>query len=276
MKQYQIIFSDVDGTLLNNERGLSHNTISAVKHLKGHIPFVLVSSRMPKQMEYLQRQLGILELPLIAYNGALVREGEQVLHSTEIPLSIAEQIVLHNEETFDGQIHISLYHNDLWYAPADDFWAKCEAHNTRTEPQILSNRAAIEQWKAEGVGVHKLMLMGEEALIDEMFRLLIEQFSSDLHIYRGKETYIEVSDAKVSKLTGIKLLLEKKYHLPLSAVVAFGDNYNDLEMIEGVGCGVAVANARQEVKQVADYITTHHKEDGVAHFLKEHLVANQK
>ena len=38
MKQYQIIFSDVDGTLLNNERGLSHNTKSAVKHHKGHIP----------------------------------------------------------------------------------------------------------------------------------------------------------------------------------------------------------------------------------------------
>ena len=48
----KIIFSDVDGTLLNSERTLSQETINQVNRIKGHIPFVLVSSRMPKQMWY--------------------------------------------------------------------------------------------------------------------------------------------------------------------------------------------------------------------------------
>ena len=90
-----------------------------------------------------------------------------------------------------------------------------------------------------------------------------------MQIYRGKETYIELSDISISKLTGVKVVLDKIYHLPLSEAIAFGDNYNDLEMLEGVGCGVAVDNARDEVKAVAKHITLHHSKDGVAEFLKQ-------
>jgi hydroxymethylpyrimidine pyrophosphatase-like HAD family hydrolase len=50
----------------------------------------------------------------------------------------------------------------------------------------------------------------------------------------------------------------------MSEVVAFGDNYNDIELLEAVGWGVAVANAKEEVKAVAQEITLHHREDGVA------------
>ena len=63
--------------------------------------------------------------------------------------------------------------------------------------------------------------------------------------------------------------MDEIYHLPLSEAIAFGDNYNDLEMLESVGCGVAVDNARDEVKAVAEHITLHHSKDGVAEFLKQ-------
>jgi hypothetical protein len=74
----------------------------------------------------------------------------------------------------------------------------------------------------------------------------------------------------VSKLSAIKLLLGKDESL--KDVIAFGDNYNDIEMLENVGCGVAVANARNEVKLIADYITLENTKDGVAHFIEERLV----
>lgn len=263
----KIIFSDVDGTLLNGERTLSQMTISEVKRIKDKIPFILVSSRMPKQMSYLQKMLDTIHLPVIAYNGALVLDEGKTLHSTEINIDLIEKIVSYNEENFDDKIHISLYHNDLWYAPKYDFWAMREENNTRAKPEILPNREVLSLWKKQNIGAHKLMLMGDEALIEQMFAHLNQNFSEKLHIYRAKDTYIEVADVKVSKLTGINVLLNQKYAYDLKEVMAFGDNYNDMEMIQGVGYGIAVANAREEVKKIAYGLTFHHKEDGVAKYL---------
>jgi hydroxymethylpyrimidine pyrophosphatase-like HAD family hydrolase len=62
--------------------------------------------------------------------------------------------------------------------------------------------------------------------------------------------------------------VEKKFDIKLDEVFAFGDNYNDIEMLEGVGLGVAVGNAREEVKKVANQITLTNKEDGVAIILE--------
>lgn len=263
----KIIFSDVDGTLLDSNRTISESTIYEVNKIKDRIPFVLVSSRMPKQMGYLQKMLGTLHFPVIAYNGGLILDGEKVLSSTEIDIDLVEKIVLLNEEKFDGKIHISLYHNDLWYAPQNDFWVEREENNTKTSPEIRSNREVIKQWKSEKIGAHKLMLMGDANLIEEMFSILNKDFADKLHIYRAKDTYIEIADIKVSKLTGIKELLRQKYAFSVDEAMAFGDNYNDLEMIEGVKYGIAVANAREEVKKVAYGVTFHHKEDGVARYL---------
>ncbi|MFC2505073.1 HAD family hydrolase [Capnocytophaga ochracea] len=266
---YKIIFSDIDGTLLSGSRTLTQNTIHEVKQLKDKIPFILVSSRMPEQMYHIQKDLGIAGLPLIAYNGGLVLNGEKVLHSTTIPYSILEEVVALNEQEFNAQIHISFYYNDEWYVPANDEWAQREETITKVTPTVRPNREVLTQWKQAGHGAHKLMLMGEETLIERMFKLLNERYTEVMQIYRGRETYIELSDISISKLTGVKIVSNEIYHLPLSEAIAFGDNYNDLEMLKGVGCGVAVANARDEVKAVAKYITLHHSKDGVATFLKQ-------
>lgn len=270
----KIIFSDVDGTLLDGNRTISELTIYEVGRIKNQIPFVLVSSRMPRQMEYLREMLQVLDTPMIAYNGALVLDNEKVLHSTEIDVHQIEKIVVLNEQEFQGKIHISLYHNDLWYVPEYDFWAQREENNTRTRPQVLAPCEVISDWKAKNIGAHKIMLMGDVVLIEQMYALLQQKMADDLHIYRAKDTYIELADKKVSKLTGIKVLLEQKYGFSLAESMAFGDNYNDLEMIQGVKYGIAVGNAREEVKKVAYGVTFHHKEDGLAKYLASFFAKN--
>lgn len=271
---YKIIFSDIDGTLLSGSRTLTQNTIYEVKKLKDKMPFILVSSRMPQQMYHIQKDLGIAGLPLIAYNGGLVLNGEKVLHSVAIPLQILEDVVTLNEKEFASEIHISFYYNDEWYVPQYDQWAQREETITKVTPVVRPNREVLTAWQQAGHGAHKLMLMGEETLIDQMFLLLNEKYAHTMQIYRAKETYIEVSDISISKLTGVKVVLDEIYHLPLSEAIAFGDNYNDLEMLKGVGCGVAVDNAREEVKAVAKHITLHHTKDGVAAFLKQLIINN--
>jgi len=271
----KIIFSDIDGTLLSGLRTLSQATITEVKRLNEKLPFILVSSRMPKQMYHLQKDLGIMGLPLIAYNGGLVLNGEKVLHSAAIPLQILEELVTLNEQEFSSQIHISFYYNDEWYVPQYDQWAEREERNTLVTPIVRSNREVLTKWQQAGHGAHKLMLMGEETLIEQMFKLLNERYTEVMQIYRGRETYIELSDISVSKLTGVKIVSDEIYHLPLSEAIAFGDNYNDLSMINFAGLGVAMANAPSEIQKQANYVTYSNEEDGVAHVV-EKFILDQK
>ena len=87
----KIVCSDIDGTLLNKDRELSSKTIEVVKSISP-VPFILISSRMPRAMFHLQKELGITNLPMIAYNGALLIDQEKVLYSSEIDSKIESVI----------------------------------------------------------------------------------------------------------------------------------------------------------------------------------------
>jgi hypothetical protein len=89
-------------------------------------------------------------------------------------------------------------------------------------------------------------------------------FDKDLNSYRSNDTLIEISSKRVSKLSGIKTLLNNCLHASLEDIIAFGDNYNDIEMLQAVGLGVAVANGREEVKLAAKEISAANTDDGVA------------
>ncbi len=270
---YKLVCSDIDGTLLNKARLLSIATITEIQRIKEHIPVILVSSRMPKAMTHLQIDLGIANSPLIAYNGGLVltynTDGvSQILSSIEVPNIILNNLLKINK-TLD--IHTSLYHNDEWYVKEMDYWAKREMNNTRVTPEIANLQEVSNTWKALNKGAHKVMCMGDEDQIQILANHIQTYFSNDLNAYKTKPTYLEISSKKISKLTALSLLLESNYQVLLEEVIAFGDNYNDIDMLQGVGLGVAVANAKDEVKTIANRITHSNIDDGVAAVLRELL-----
>jgi len=260
----KLICSDIDGTLLNKERELSTRTIAAIKKHKG-IPFILISSRMPQAMRHLQQELNISHLPLIAYNGGLIVDGNNVLHSTEITVDCMASI---DEFCSSTSLHLSLYHRDEWYVPTMDYWAKREQNNTKVTPQVQQVKTTLQQWEKEEKGAHKIMCMGDEHEIDLLVSFLEKEFTDTIIGYRSKATYLEISPAAISKKTAIEYLLKTNYpELNLSNVLAFGDNYNDIEMLTSVGLGIAVQNAKTAVLAIADKTTLSNIEDGVAVFL---------
>jgi Cof subfamily protein (haloacid dehalogenase superfamily) len=263
---FKLICSDIDGTLLNKNRELSEMTIQEIKRISP-IPFVLISSRMPKAIRHLQNQLGNTTAPFIAYNGGLVLHNNQVFHSAFIDNSVLEAIIRLCAKT---GIHLSLYFEDEWYVPTIDFWAKKEENNTKVTPEVKSSKEVLCQWKNEGKGAHKIMCMGDETEIDILYKALENSFSSEIMLYRSKPTYIEISHHSVSKKTAIEVLLNNCYpEFTMKNIVAFGDNYNDIEMLKAVGLGVAVSNAIEEVLQIADKVTDTNKNDGVAKTIQE-------
>lgn len=256
------ICSDIDGTLLNSDRDLSRRLKSIISQFPKEFPVILASSRMPDAMRHLLRDLDKPTEPLIAYNGGFVLDKlGNVLDSVEIPLNLVAKIL---EMTQKTEIHVSLYNGENWYEPKEDYWAKREAQNTKVNPTWMSGDAVLDLWAKCNLGAHKVMVMGESNEISWLFGELHLAYSADLHLYRSKDTYIEIAPRKISKATALKLVLENLYDFGMEEVIAFGDNYNDIDLLQKVGWGVAVANARPEVKAVSKEITLHHKEDGVA------------
>ena len=259
----KIAFTDIDGTLLNKDRETSDELKTAVGQLvKKEIPFVLISSRMPSAMHHIQIDLQIQHTPLICYNGGLVLVDGKSIHSTEIEVDVVEYLA---ELNADKNFHISLYNHDDWYVESMDFWAKREENNTKVSPIVKPIEAVVEHWKTQQLGVHKIMCMGDKSEMDKVVNALYKRFAKRLNLYRSKDTYIEIASKEISKLTGIKTLLAAKYpDFSLKNCIAFGDNYNDIEMLEAVRVGVAVRNAKPDVLAIADVVTDSNHEDGVA------------
>ncbi len=266
--QIKLICSDIDGTLLNKDRELSDKTIFEIKRIVP-IPFILISSRMPIALKHLQEQLNILHLPLIAYNGGLVLSDGKILSSTEIAHDTTQSIYGFCK---NKSLHLSLYHFNEWYVPEMDYWAKRESNNTKVIPSVQNIETTLYHWRNENIGAHKIMIMGKASEIDALVKHIESELANDVVAYRSKDEYLEIAHRSISKKTAITTLLSHKYpEFSMENILAFGDNFNDIDMLLAVGKGVAVANGIEEVLDVADCVTLANIEDGVANYLETNL-----
>ncbi|MEO0526591.1 MAG: Cof-type HAD-IIB family hydrolase [Bacteroidota bacterium] len=264
--KYAVLCSDLDGTLLTTKNDVSEFTISQISRIKDRMQIILVSARMPKSMTYLQKRLHIEHEPIICYNGALIMKGTAEIASTFIAL---EQIAEIHRLANVFAVKLGLYYKDEWYVEESSERVEKEIRYTKATPVFRDTTLTLNHWDQKSVGAHKIMLMGKKDTTDALLHILQDRFREELHLYRSNDTLIEVAPKSVSKLSAIKSLRPNDHSL--EKVIAFGDNYNDMEMLQYVACGVAVGNARPEVKSIADHITLKNTEDGVAHYIKAHL-----
>ncbi len=263
---YKILCSDLDGTLLSTKSDVSDFAVSEISRIKNTTKIILVSARMPRSMTYLQRRLGIEDQPIICYNGALVLSRSEAVSSTIIPISLVRKICEIAKVLF---IKPGLYHSNEWYVEENTERVRKEIRYTQSTPVFRPTEETLYDWATRGLGAHKIMLMGTQTSADTLYPKLQKMMAEEIHLYRSNDTLIELAPKSVSKLSGIQQLLNENESL--KDVIAFGDNYNDIDMLSNVGCGVAVSNARDEVKAIANHVTLNNTEDGVAHFIREHL-----
>jgi Cof subfamily protein (haloacid dehalogenase superfamily) len=258
---------DIDGTLLSSHRTLSERTIAAVRAVReeGHA-FVLCSSRMPSSMVALDRLAGGDGLPLIAYNGGLVarRDGSVAVDER----IAAEDARLAYDTCARLGLHGSFFAGNAWYAWGLDRWTRREVSHTGVEPAADSARDYAAPGRIEAEPPHKIMGMGDAALVDELERVLAGR--AGLVTYRSKDTYLEVASAACSKGAGVRAVA-KELGVDLADTVFYGDNDNDLSAFAVVGTAVAVANAKPHVLAAATETTAAHHADGVAAHLESWL-----
>jgi Cof subfamily protein (haloacid dehalogenase superfamily) len=126
----------------------------------------------------------------------------------------------------------------------------------------------LKDWSDRKIGPNKMMVMSQAENIAKIQTHLRAIYNGRLNIYPSKPTYLEVMEAGGSKSNAVKFISER-FGLKPSEVITMGDNYNDKEMIQFAGMGVAMGNAPDEIKAVADYITDTNNNDGVRKALEK-------
>lgn len=266
---YNLICTDIDGTLLNADRYLSDATVSAFA--KANLHTVLASSRMPSAMHYLQEGLNIKNKPLIAYNGGLILGNNGIcIESNTMPLQILEDLIKHHN---DHTYNLSIYADDDWFTDQEDFWSLREINNTRVIPTYQSALKSLETLQQTQRAPHKLMCMGEVSEIDSIVSYLADRHHEQVHLYRSKDTYLEITPKYIDKSKALQVLLDTEYFFTMDTVIAFGDNHNDEELLKHAGLGVAVANATDKLKVIANHISDYtNKEDAVAKAIEAFVI----
>lgn len=265
---YHLICTDIDGTLLNIDRYLSDATVAAFANLPtdkvgANFPIILASSRMPSAMHYLQEGLGIKNAPLIAYNGGLILgENGVCIESNTMPLDVFEALLPHHTK---HSYNLSIYADDDWFTDQEDFWSLREINNTRVTPRYQPALVSLETLRKAQRAPHKLMCMGKSSEIDSIVSHLSVLVADAVHLYRSKDSYLEITPKHIDKAKALRILLDNRFDFGMDKVIAFGDNHNDEELIKHAGFGVAVANATDQLKTLANYVSPFtNKEDAVA------------
>ena len=109
--------------------------------------------------------------------------------------------------------------------------------------------------------------MGEAEQIQSLEKLLKRQLPH-LSIHRSKNEYLEIMNKQATKSNAIRFM-EKVLNVTQEQVIAFGDNFNDLDMLQYAGLSVAMGNAPEEIKAVAKRVTASNNDDGIALVLNE-------
>ncbi|WP_281165110.1 Cof-type HAD-IIB family hydrolase [Liquorilactobacillus sicerae] len=258
----KLVFSDIDGTLLNSNHQITFETKKAIlKTVAAGSKFIPVSARMPAAILPLIESLG-LRMPFVSYNGALIcDENNRELNSLTLSTELAEEICQDIENNYPELVW-NVYSADFWLATdADHYWIK----NEESIVGLKATRCRTVEEIAKLTAVHKLLLMGPTSKVDQYLPLLKTKYHQ-LAINQSAPHLIEITANKVEKSQAV-LWMMNYYQVALEKTIAFGDNFNDLGMLKVVGNGYVMENAPQELKKLNFKQTLDNNHDGIAQIL---------
>jgi HAD-superfamily hydrolase, subfamily IIB len=249
---YKMVFLDVDGTLLNEEKNIPADTQEAVASLmRNGIEVAFATGRAPYHLRRYAEQLGIRSY--IAYNGAYAVHNGKVLYDRPMypdPLRKLARIA-------DAARH------PLVYFGKENCYASHGALHpdlTRTFSKLKLDLPCGPYSSAVMENIYQVMLFCPET-DDRLYESIPE-----LQFLRGDAYYVDVCATGETKANGIRQMISRLGIAP-GEIVAFGDGVNDIEMLEFAGMGIAMGNAPPAVQASADWVTGTADEGGIVHAL---------
>lgn len=266
----KIFFSDLDGTLLNDQKKITPATVSALKSWTnaGH-KFAICTGRAIDSAKEIKRTQG-LDLPgvyLIGCNGGEIYDCEKDAVISRIPLSPA-QCALILKVAKEHQIHCHTYTDTHIISPADNEELRYYQRAIHTPAIICEDIiSALDKPPCKFLAIE----LYDKTKLDNFRHALQSLPDHDLQLLYSNDRYLELFPAASGKGVAVKILCDY-LNIPLSNALAAGDAGNDISMLQTAGIGIAMLNAGDDVKTIADIITeTDHNQDGLVPVLLRNM-----
>jgi len=267
-----MIAMDMDGTLLNNKKEITERTKKALKKAneKG-INLVVCTGRIFTSALFYAKLIGT-KAPIIASNGAYIREKDEnkVIYKKCLEKEDAKKIIsLAEENGFYPQVFTvdTIYSRKLIYSSKNySLWNEQIPKEDRVNIEIVDDLYKV----VDQNDILKIVVMSEE--LEKLFKLKsFIKDNIDVSVYSSLENNFEVMARGISKGNAVKILADF-YKISPEEVICIGDNENDISMIQYAGLGVAMGNATEDLKLVADLVIDTNDNDGIAKFLEEYIL----
>lgn len=255
---------DLDRTLIGEDAVLRPRTRAALAATSAAgIHVILVTGRMFQSVRRYATEAGT-EDPVVCYQGAVVAEpvSGRWLRHVPIPLELARETIAALNAAGFG---LNCYVDDVLYVAEVTPEARRYADFQDLELHPVGD---LLEWLDRPPT--KLVVIGDPDALDELKQRLRATFGARLYISKSLPYFLEFASPDVTKAAGLEFLAE---HLGFARdrTVAFGDGENDIELVDWAGYGVAVENAHDLVKAVADFVCPSVYEEGVAQVLEAYL-----
>ena len=268
----ELIALDIDGTLIGDDLEIGPRTRAAIRAARQRGVIVsLVTGRMVSSAMRFARELE-LDAPIVGYQGAIIRAmpatdsrrlGKLYVH-TPLRADVAREIV---SWTRSVGLDPHLNHLERFIVRSDDPRADDYSAFMGSNADLANDLLASIRH-----GVSKVMAVGEPPLPTNVLAAARSRFVGRADVTVSHPRFIEFLAPGVSKGRGVRWLA-RRYGIKLGAVLAIGDQWNDLEMLLEVGHGAAMPTAPTEVQGVARYIAPPLREEGVASLIESLVLA---
>ncbi len=265
MNQIKLIALDMDGTLLNTKKQITHGNVAAIKKAQeaGFI-VTFATGRMFRAAQHYATDLG-LDIPLVVYNGARIQESvsEKVLGDWPLDRETANGVINY---CHSHGIYVQTYiHDRLWT------FKDCPEVRAYSSLEGVPYEVKGDEMLNLQDNPHKLLVVSTQFY--EVKAQIEKLFPGKIVLTSSAENFIEVMEPGITKWRAIEMLAAK-LGISQPEIMCVGDSDNDVNMLENAGVGVAMGNATDEIKDKVKIITGDNEHDGVAMILNQ-VVAKQ-
>ncbi len=260
----RLLVLDIDGTIAGQSNDVREPVKQAIRsaQTKG-VQVAIATGRMYCSALRFYHEVGST-LPLLAYQGAWIQDPatQQIYQHLPVSRTTAEALLDYFEtDALRSLLSVHFYINDQLYVREVTPETKIYAERANIQPMPVGDLRKTLHSEPTKV----LALSDDTAIIEQMLGSLRKQYTpAELYLTKSVATFFEATNPAANKGAAVRYLAEEILGLNAQNVMTIGDNFNDLEMLEYAGLGVAMGNAPAQVQAIANWVAPDVEEDGAA------------
>lgn len=269
--KYKLLVLDLDGTLTNSKKEITrHTKETLIKAQEAGLKVVLASGRPTYGVAPLANELELQKYEgyILAYNGGEIIDWKtrELMYEKQLDSDLLPYLYRCAKE---NDFAIVTYENKyvLTEKPDDEYVLKEALLNVMKIKKVDNFLEAVKH------PITKCLIVGEPSRLALLEKEMYEKLKDRMGVFRSEPYFLELVPKGIDKAQSLSVLLEE-IGMTKNEMIAIGDGFNDLSMIQYAGLGIAMENAQDVVKQAADFITLSNEEDGVAYAVEKFYLDN--